>query len=310
MAFLKKRFSRRGYFWYLVETERIKGRVVQKVLKYLGKTRDAYIYTAENGLQLPRKKSKSEIRFDQELERKLSERQKEIKGSDLKRSLEIAELFKRLIIEWTYHSTVIEGSSLTKGETKNAIDGIEVLGKPLEDSVGAKNHKDAIIYMFKLLDKKKELTEQDILEFHHLVLKGINDQYAGRYRDVQVIIRGAVHNPPSSGKVPIMMRELVKNMKTNLEKLSPADLSAAVHLEFEKIHPFVDGNGRVGRIINNFLLISAGCPPIIIKINERKKYFEALEESIILDRPEPFIRFIKMKVIDSYKFYSKKKKRL
>jgi Fic family protein len=176
--------------------------------------------------------------------------------------------------------------------------------------VGAKNHKDAIIYMFKLLDGKKELTEQDILEFHHLVLKGIDDQYAGRYRDVQVMIRGAIHNPPSSGKVPIMMRELVNYMGTNLGKLSSVDLSAIMHLEFETIHPFVDGNGRVGRIINNFLLLSAGYPPIIIKINERKKYFEALEESIILGRPEPFIRFIKMKVIDSYKFYTKKEKKL
>jgi len=300
MAFLIKRFTKSGYYWYLAESERVDGKVVQRILKYIGKTRDAYIFAVQQGIDLPKEKTGQEERFDEALDKRIRQKTEKLGRKEMPRLIASEEMLKRLLLEWTYHSTVIEGSSLTKGETNKAMEGKEILGKPIEDSKGAKGHKDAILYMFKLLDRKKELTEQDILDLHGLAMGGISHAAPGRYRDVQVMILGAIHKPPPLSLVRPMMGGLMKTIIENPEKLDPVSLSAIAHLEFESIHPFIDGNGRVGRVLQNYLLMTAGYPPIVIKINERKKYFEALEESGVLGRPDSFIRFIKTKLLGAY----------
>lgn len=312
MAFLIKRFTKSGYYWYLAETARVKGKVVQKILRYIGRSRDAYFYASENGTELPKEKTGQEKKFDGVLYKRIQQKFERLGRKEMRRLISSEEIIKRLLLEWTYHSTVIEGSSLTKGETNKAMEGKEILGKPVEDSRGAKGHKNAILYMFRLLDKKKELTEQDILDLHGLAMGGISHATPGRYREVQVMIMGAIHKPPPPSIARKMMVDLMKLINENPNELGSVGLSAVSHLEFEKIHPFIDGNGRVGRIIQNYLLMAAGYPPIVIRINERKKYFEALEESGILGRPDPFIRFIMTKVLDAYddlkKWRSDKKK--
>lgn len=300
MAFLLKRFTKSGYYWYLAETERVKGKVVQRVLKYIGKTRDAYFFATKQGIEMPKEKTGREEKFDEALDMKIRRKAEKIGKKEMSRLVTSEEMLKRLLLEWTYHSTVIEGSSLTKGETKNAMEGKEILGKPVEDSKGARGHKDAVLYMSKLLSRQKKLTEQDVLDLHGLAMNEIPYATPGRYRDVKVMIRGAIYVPPPASVARRMMAELMRMINENPDKLDPVSLSAVAHLEFEKAHPFIDGNGRVGRIIQNFLLMASGYLPIIIRINERGRYFRALEESGVLGRPDPFIRFIKMKVLDSY----------
>jgi Fic family protein len=300
MAFLIKRFTRSGYYWYLAESKRIKGKVIQKILKYIGKTRDAYFFAIQHGIDLPKEKTGEETKFDEMLDAKIRLKYKQIGKKEMLKIVTSNEMLKRLLLEWTYHSTVIEGSSLTLRETRKAMEGKEIPGKPVEDSKGAKGHKDAILYMLRLLEKKQRLAEQDVLDIHSLVMNGIPYAMPGRYRNTQVMIAGAIHKPPPASHVRRMIAELIKMINENPNKLDPISLSAIAHLEFERIHPFIDGNGRVGRILQNYLLMSAGYPPIVIKINERKRYFEALEESEILGRPDPFIRFIKIKVLKAY----------
>lgn len=300
MAFLIKRFTRSGYYWYLAESERTGDKVVQKILKYIGKTRDAYLFAVQQSIELPKEKTGQEEKFDEALDRRIRKKAEKLGKKEMSRLITSEEALKRLLLEWTYHSTAIEGSSLTKGETNKAMEGKEILGKPIEDSRGAKGHKDAILHMLRLLDKKKGLAEQDILDLHGFAMSGISHATPGIYRDVQVVILGAIHMPPPPSLVRPMMDGLMKPIAGASGKPDSVRLSAIVHLEFENIHPFIDGNGRVGRIILNYLLMTAGYPPIVIKINERKKYFEALEESGILGRPDPLIRFVRMKVLGAY----------
>jgi len=300
MAFLIKRFTRSGYYWYLAESERTGDKVAQKILKYIGKTKDAYLFAILQGIELPKEKTGQEEKFDEALNRRIQKKTGKLGKKEMSRLITSEDALKRLLLEWTYHSTAIEGSSLTKGETNKAMGGKEILGKPIEDSRGAKGHKDAILYMFKLLDRKKGLTEQEILDLHGLAMGGISHATPGRYRDVQVVILGAIHTPPPPSLVKPMMSDLMKIIAVAPGKSDPVSMSAITHLEFENIHPFIDGNGRVGRIILNYLLMAAGYPPIVIKINERKRYFEALEESGIFGRPDPLIRFVRMKVLGAY----------
>ncbi len=212
-----------------------------------------------------------------------------------------------LAVFWTYHSTSIEGSTLSLKETGLFLsEGIAGANKPFEDYMDARGHKEAINLLFLWMDKepKRKILELDILNLHRTALFG--RQWAGNYRKVQVYIRGAGHLPPPPSQVKALMRDFVEGLNTNPQKLPPIAHAAVSHSDFDAIHPFVDGNGRVGRLLANWMLIREGHPPVIIEVRERKKYFRLLEEAQVKDNPAALIWFFKSKLNQAYDFYLKR----
>jgi Fic family protein len=195
-----------------------------------------------------------------------------------------AEIVRRLdeqfTLEWTYNSNAIEGNTLSLRETDLVINrGLTIGNKTLKEHFEALNHKEGIQFLYDFVKKKKELDEKSILEIHRIVLKNIDDLNAGRYRNVNVMITGAVHLPPSAVKVPRLIAELVEWYYEHRADLSAAELAAWIHYKMVYIHPFIDGNGRTARLLMNLILMRRGYPPAVILNIDRKKYYRALKEA-------------------------------
>ncbi|KVQ00023.1 cell filamentation protein Fic [Burkholderia ubonensis] len=188
----------------------------------------------------------------------------------------VASLREKLMLEWTYHSNAIEGNTLTLRETKVVLEGITVGGKSLREHFEATNHRDAILYVEEIVAKHEALNEWQIRNLHSLVLKSIDPEQAGRYRQENVVIAGASTTPPDFMHLPAEMAGLI-DWYGKAGVLHPVERAAELHTRFVKIHPFVDGNGRTGRLLLNFELMQAGYPPAIIRKEDRLAYYEALD---------------------------------
>lgn len=209
----------------------------------------------------------------------------------------------KLALEWTYHSNAIEGNTLTLSETKVALEGITVAGKSIEEHLEAVNHKEAIDYLESFISKKGELSESEIKKIHSIILKKIAPESAGVYRTEQVFITGARHIPPAPRKLEDKMKELIKSYKGDWIKLHPVERSALLHIEFVKIHPFIDGNGRTSRLLQNFELMKYGFPPIIIKKEQRLEYYQALDKAYITGEVKDFLKLSKERLDESFNLY-------
>ncbi|MGF7132030.1 Fic family protein [Paraburkholderia sp. EB58] len=192
----------------------------------------------------------------------------------------LASLREKLMLEWTYHSNAIEGNTLTLRETKVVLEGITVGGKSLRDHFEATNHRDAILYVESIVAKDEALSEWQIRNIHNLVLKGIDQTEAGRYHQENVVIAGASTTPPDFLHLPEEMRALIE-WHDKSGGMHPVERAAELHTRFVKIHPFVDGNGRSGRLLLNFELMKAGYPPAIIQKEDRLAYYDSLDEACV-----------------------------
>ena len=182
------------------------------------------------------------------------------------------------ILDWTYNSNAIEGNTLTLRETKVVLEGITVGGKSVKEHLEAINHKYAIAYLEKLVEEKSGISEWNIKNLHQLILKGIDDENAGKYRNENVIISGATHIPPDHTKISELMEKLVINY-SKWNSHHPIVKASLLHGEFVKIHPFIDGNGRTARLIMNLDLMQKGYVPVIIKKETRLEYYESLDKA-------------------------------
>lgn len=190
----------------------------------------------------------------------------------------LSSLREKMILEWTYHTNAIEGNTLTLSETKIVLEGITVGGKSMQEHLEAINHKEAILYLDTLVQRKEVLTEWDIKNLHQLVLKNIDPSHAGAYRHENVVISGANHIPPPHYLLKEQMEKLIVEYR-EWQDLHPIIRASLVHGEFVKIHPFIDGNGRTARLLMNFELMKAGYPPAIIDISQRLNYYLALDKA-------------------------------
>ena len=183
-----------------------------------------------------------------------------------------------LSIEWTYNSNSIEGNTLTLQETKMVIeDGFTIKGKSLREHFEVVNHQEAIEFVESLASDKYILNKLDVLSVHHLVLQKIEKDFAGKYRTSGVRISGANFVPPNALKVDEFVSELIDF--ANDSEVDILIRSAIFHHRFVWIHPFFDGNGRTARLLLNLLLMKSGFPPAIILKNDRKKYYDALNQA-------------------------------
>ncbi len=201
-------------------------------------------------------------------------RQLESKGKLSKEVIKRIE--ERMEIEFVYNTNKIEGSSLTRGETELVLRGITINNRSIADVLVAKHHPDALNYIKELsLNPHREINESDIRDIHMMIMTGVVED-AGRYRQVDVAVEGAGFTPPSSYQIPQHMRELVEFINKNPYELRPIELAAHAHYYLAWIHPFSDGNGRIARLLMNFILINNGYRFTVIKKVDRKKYLESL----------------------------------
>jgi len=209
---------------------------------------------------------------------------------------QIREYFR---IGLTYSSNALEGNSLTLSETKVVIeDGLTIAGKPLRDHYEAAGHSDAFSHM-DALATGTTITEEDIKKLHALFYHRIREDDAGVYRKEQAIITGSQYPLPAPDAIPGMMRELIKNLPRLKQDSHPVIYAATLHKEFVFIHPFVDGNGRVARLLMNVALAQAGYIIAIIPPLRRAEYINALEKAHKND--SDFIRLIASCVYETQK---------
>lgn len=202
---------------------------------------------------------------------------------------------KAFDIEYTYESNKIEGNTLTLQETALVIEkGLTIGGKSLNEHLEAINHAFAIDFIKELAQKNEPITEHNLLQIHSLILQGIDNANAGKYRNVQVMISGAKHIPPQPYLVPKEMENLFIWYNENKDKLHPIELSAEMHERLVTIHPFIDGNGRTSRLLMNLILLQNGFPIAILKgdTESRLRYYSALETAQTEGNKKPFIKLI------------------
>ena len=213
---------------------------------------------------------------------------------------EVKRLQDEFLVEFTYNSNAIEGNTLTLGETAMVLEGITVDGKPLKDHLEAVGHRDAFRYVQQLVTVKAPFSERVIKEIHSLVLLD-KPEDRGVYRRIPVRIVGAHHEPPQPYLVPVQMERLVADFAE--DRRHPVHSAALFHLEFEGVHPFVDGNGRTGRLILNLALMRHGYPPINVKYADRRRYYDCLEAYYKDDDEEPMVRLVAEYVEERLKQY-------
>lgn len=189
---------------------------------------------------------------------------------------QIKEYFR---IGLTYSSNALEGNSLTEIETKIVLEeGIAIGGKPLKDHLEAVGHSDAFNHMYEL-SNKKDITEHDIKMLHKLFYLKIDEKDAGAYRKVRAFITGSKYPLPLPEELPTRMAGFVDTVREYRTTTHPVITAALMHKDFVFIHLFVDGNGRVGRLLMNLVLLQEGYTIVTIPPIVRKDYIGALERA-------------------------------
>lgn len=202
---------------------------------------------------------------------------------------------KALELEYTFESNRLEGNTMTLRETDLVInEGLTISGKSMREHLEVINHQEAIASIKDLMQKNTSLNERELLALHNLILRGIHPEDAGRYRKVQVPIPGSSHMPVQPFLVPKEMEDFFIWFDTNKNSLHPIVLAAEVHERLVTIHPFLDGNGRISRLVMNLILLQHGYIIAAIKgdSDTKTRYYQALQTAQTKNNKEDFFLFI------------------
>lgn len=276
---------KRGNFYYLTYSFRKRGKVVNRK-KYLG-------------LEIPKNIEAIKQQFlEQCFKEDLFIKLKKIKNAYAQEWKRLPESIKkqRLIdfsIDFTYNSNAIEGSKITKEETENIIVRKIAPNKSLSDVQETINHSHVF---FETIQEKKQLSESILKEWHEKLFKETKPDIAGKWREY--LVRVGIYRAPDWQDVPKLMRQFFLFYKKNKEIMHPVELAAFLHYDFEKVHPFGDGNGRVGRLLINYILYKNQCPLINIEMKKRKAYYKALEKGRI-----EFVQYFMRYYVGRYREY-------
>lgn len=224
------------------------------------------------------------IAISSELQEKLNEleslsnRWRTIKPLD---SLQLEKLQEYFHTAYTYESNRIEGNTLSLQETHLVVnEGITIGGKSVREHLEAINHGEAVALLHDLVRDDLSFNAHRLMQIHHLILKGIDERNAGKYRDIQVMISGSKHVPPAPYMLDKLMEDYFIYYEQNRGRLHPVLLAAEMHERLVTIHPFIDGNGRTSRLVMNFILLQNGYTIANLKGNleDRLRYYGALEK--------------------------------
>ena len=204
---------------------------------------------------------------------------------------EVERLRDEFLVEYTYNSNAIEGNTLTLQETAMVLEGITIDQKPLKDHLEAIGHRDAFRYVEELVKDKTELSEYTIKSIHSLVLM-YRPEDKGVFRRIPVRIMGAFHEPPQPYMVEPMINDLLIKNGERKDSMHLIEVIALFHLDFEGIHPFIDGNGRTGRLLMNLELMQNGYPAIDVKFTDRRRYYDAFDAYYRNQNANPMIQLI------------------
>ena len=191
-------------------------------------------------------------------------------------------------INFTYNTQRIEGSTLTLKETFDLLhDGIAPR-RPIQDIAEASEHQNLFL---EILSFKGDLGLELVCKWHNKLFEKTKEEIAGKIRDFDVRIGGSKSVPPSPNSLLILLKSFFKWYHINKKKLNPAELAALVHLRFVAIHPFGDGNGRISRLMMNFVLNKYGYPMLDINYTDRRSYYNSLERSDMKNNDIVFLQW-------------------
>ena len=213
---------------------------------------------------------------------------------------ELERLNEQFVTEYTYNSNAIEGNTLTLRETDLVLRGLTIDKKPLAHHLEAIGHKEAFDYVVSLVQKNEPLSERVIKDIHYLVLADKKED-RGVYRRIPVSIMGASHEPVQPYLIQPKLEKLL--IDYNADSSHIVKKLALFHIEFEAIHPFIDGNGRTGRLLVNLELMKAGFPPINIKFADRRSYYDAFDEYHVKHNPGAMEMLFAKALIERLDFY-------
>lgn len=212
----------------------------------------------------------------------------------------VQKLQQQMQIEYIYNSNAIEGNRLKLRETQLVVEeGMTIEGKSLREHLEARNHPRAIKYVEGIAEKS--LKEEHIFCLHEMIMKDI-DRDAGRFRTTEIRIAGADFVPPPAYELPFLVKEMIDWYNRNPDELRPIELAAILHHKFVHMHPFRDGNGRVGRLLMNLALMRHGYPIAIVLNVDRRKYYDVLRRAEG-GFPSPLVNFIAAAVERSLDLY-------
>lgn len=227
---------------------------------------------------------------------------------DQLRKFDSYRIAEALELEYTFESNRIEGNTLTLQETNLVVnDGLTISGKSMREHLEAINHTEAIGFMKSMVNQKHPIAERDLLQMHNLILRGIDSQYAGVYRNIQVRIQGSERVFPEPYLVAKEMETFFHWSTTMAPTLHPVVRAAEAHQRLVNIHPFIDGNGRTCRLLMNLILLQNGYVIANIKGDtaNRLAYYDALEAFHKSENSAPFHLFVAKNELECMQAYIK-----
>jgi Fic family protein len=278
---------------------------ITSLLKYESRAIDILKAAEDRVEYLTSARALTLIKLSSEIETRLSkvdELQAKWKAAKPLNAVMLAKMEGYFATKYTFESNQIEGNTLTYQETHLVIaEGITVGGKSLKDHLEAINHAEAIDWLKEMVRGNEDVNRRNLLDLHRLILKSIDNENAGKYRNVSVRIGGSKHVPPQPFLLEKLMEDYFNHYQRQKRLLHPVILAAEMHERLVSIHPFIDGNGRTSRLLMNFILLRNGYTITSLKgdYNSRMAYYGALENVQVNNNSEPFYHLIINKVIES-----------
>ncbi len=295
MVTIKKKMVKGQTYYYLEHSIR-DGKKVQKKEIYLGRKIPSNIEEIKK-IMLKDIYSKKWYSDVVRIRKNYSQNQRSIPKSIREKELE------SFAVVFTYDTQRIEGSTLTRRETADLLErGITPKNKPMRDVQEAQAHKDLFL---EILKSKKDLSLHEIMEWHWKLFNKTKPDIADKLRTYQVGIGSRKFMPPSPVEVYPMLTEFFKWYNKNKNKQHPVEIAALAHLKFVTIHPFGDGNGRISRLIMNFILGREKYPMLDISYEGRNSYYNALERSQVKKEDRIFLQWFTKRYIKEHKKYLK-----